>query len=272
MTGFVVYLQFFVTFAGVINFLNKYYSIMKKISLFFVFLMMSVASFTVAAGNDVHGDLNGDGKVSITDVTTLINYLLSGTWPEVTHGYVDLGLPSGTLWATCNIGAYSPEDYGDYIAWGETAPRDYYEWVTYKWCNGSSSSLTKYNFTDSKIELDLEDDAAYVNWGPSWRMPTRDQMDELKSSCSWQWVQYNGVNGQLGTGPNGNKIFLPAAGSRRGTGYELVGSYGRYWSRNLIGRAEPTATGLFLLSATVNTSYYDRCEGLTIRPVRAPQE
>ena len=244
---------------------------MKKISLFFVFLMMSVASFTVAAGNDVHGDLNGDGRVSITDVTALINYLLSGTWPEVTHEYVDLGLPSGTLWATCNIGAYSPEDYGDYIAWGETAPRDYYEWVTYKWCNGTYNSQTKYNIVDGKTELDLEDDAAYVNWGPSWRMPTIDQMDELRSSCTWQWVQYNGVNGRLGTGPNGKKIFLPAAGSRRGTGYELVGSYGRYWSRDTYYISEPYANGLFFLSAAINTTYYDRCEGFTIRPVRASQ-
>ena len=121
------------------------------------------------------GDVDGDGKVGIADVTALIDYLLSGTWGDESsdaHEWVDLGLPSGTLWATTNIGATNPEDYGDYFAWGETEPKDVYDWSTYKWCNGSNTTLTKYctsssygyiGFTDGKTELDAGDDAAYVN-------------------------------------------------------------------------------------------------------------
>ena len=161
-------------------------------------------------------------------MTCLINYLLTGTWPDdpVTppdeHEWVDLGLPSGTLWATCNVGANTPEEYGDYFAWGETTPKDTCEWRTYKWCNGTDSTLTKYcnnsdygynGFVDNKMELDPEDDAAYVNWGPSWRMPTKEQVEELMANCTWEWTLLNGKWGHLGTGPNGNTLFL------RDTGY-----------------------------------------------------
>jgi hypothetical protein len=130
-------------------------------------------------------------------------------------------LPSGTLWATCNIGANSPEEYGDYFAWGETAPKDDYNWSNYKWCNGTLNKLTKYStrssygykgFVDNKTVLDPEDDAAYVNWGSSWRMPTTEQMQELIDNCSSVWTTQNGVNGRLFTGPNGNTMFLPATG------------------------------------------------------------
>ena len=118
-------------------------------------------------------DVDGDGKVSIADVTELIDMILSRATSEE-HEYVDLGLPSGTLWATCNVGASKPEEYGDYYAWGETEPKEVYDWSTYRWCNGGRTSLTKYNtkssygIVDNKTELELEDDAAYVNWGPSW--------------------------------------------------------------------------------------------------------
>ena len=109
------------------------------------------------------------------------------------HEYVDLGLPSGTLWATCNIGANAPEEYDDYFAWGETKPKDYYSEDNYKWYRSDSvsSGYTKYNtdrlrgyngFIDNKTELDLEDDAAYVNWGPSWRTPTTNQQFKLLDS------------------------------------------------------------------------------------------
>lgn len=115
------------------------------------------------------------------------------------HEWVDLGLPSGTLWATCNIGASSPEESGDYFAWGETAPKETYNWETYKWCNDRDNTVTKYCTTDiygtvdNKTELDLEDDAAYVNWGSSWRMPSMEQIKELREYCSWEWTQSNGV-------------------------------------------------------------------------------
>ena len=103
--------------------------------------------------------------------------------------YVDLGLPSGTLWATCNVGAYTPEGRGEYFAWGETETKDSYSWSNYKWCYGTYDSMNKYfsNYgyatVDNKETLDLEDDAAYVNWGEDWRMPTSEEMEELYSNC-----------------------------------------------------------------------------------------
>ena len=133
-----------------------------------------------------------------------------------THAYVDLGL--SVKWATCNIGASSPEEYGDYFAWGETAPKDVYVWSTYKWCNGSQNTLTKYctnkeyGAVDNKITLELEDDAAHVNWGGEWRMPTKEELEELHKKCTWTPTKINGVSGREITGPNGNKLFLPYSG------------------------------------------------------------
>ena len=206
----------------------------------------------------------------------LIDYLLSGFWPWE-HTYVDLGLPSGTLWATCNVGANSPEEYGDYFAWGETAPKDVYNWETYKWCNGSSTSITKYcsnssyGTVDNKTELESEDDAAYVNWGPSWRMPTREQQRELVDNCSWTWTQQNSVNGYLVTGPNGKSIFLPAAGIRSNESLGLVGSYGFYWSRTL----DPGSYCFYAYDLYINSMNVGwgnaRENGLTFRAVRVSE-
>ena len=286
---------------------------MKRISLFFVFLLMSAVSFTVAAGNNVRGDVDGngrvniddvtslinylltgnssfivlenadaypDGRISIDDVTSLINYLLSHAWPEPTHDYVDLGLPSGTLWATCNIGADSPEDYGDYFAWGETEPKEVYSWTNYKWCNGTYNTLTKYchnsgyganGFVDNKKELDPEDDAAYVNWGPSWRMPTVAQLQELLENCTWRWTTRNGVDGQLAKGPNGKTLFLPAANYYYDSSLSEEGSIGVYWSRENGFSTSNVASDLYFVS--VGYVYWDdfisRRDGLPVRPVRA---
>ena len=141
--------------------------------------------------------------------------------------YVDLGLPSGTLWATCNVGANKPEEYGDFFAWGETEPKEVYFDYNYKWVN-----FSKYNSTDGKMELDPEDDAAYVNMGTSWRTPSAEQISELVNNCTWRWTQKNGVNGYLVTGPNRNTMFLPAAGiCVDDNPLEDAGSYGCYWTR-----------------------------------------
>ena len=150
------------------------------------------------------------------------------------HEYVDLGL--SVKWATCNVGASNPEEYGDYFAWGETQPKDYYDWSTYKWCNGSYDTQTKYNTyssygtVDNKTTLELSDDAARAHWGGSWSMPTKAEQDELRNNCSWEWTTQNGVNGYTVTGPNGNSIFLPAAGCRDDSSLNDAGSYGDYWS------------------------------------------
>ena len=124
----------------------------------------------------------------------------SGT--ENGHEYVDLGLTSGTKWATMNVGAKTPQDYGNYYAWGETTTKSTYRESTYKF--GSIAELTKYcndsdrgkdGYTDSKTTLDLEDDAAYVNWGGKWRMPTEAQCEELSDECYWVWTSsYNNSN------------------------------------------------------------------------------
>ena len=231
------------------------------------------------------GDVNQDGVANISDVTSLIDYLLSGSWPDdpVTPpdegDWVDLGLPSGTIWATHNVGASVPEDYGDYFAWGETAPKDNYGWNTYKWCNGSSNTLTKYctnssygynGFVDNKTELDPFDDAACAHY-PGGRMPSQEQIKELVNSCTWQWTQRNGVNGQLVTGPNGNTLFLPAAGYRWSESLHNVGSGGYYWSRTLRWNDAISANGLYFYSWLVHWNYkYLRLNGFTVRAVRVP--
>ena len=161
------------------------------------------------------------------------------TSSENSHEYVDLGL--SVKWATMNVGANSPEDYGDYFAWGETSTKSTYEWSTYKYCNGSYNTLTKYNTSsdygtvDNKTTLELSDDAAQANWGGAWRMPTDAEMTELLEQCTWTWTTQNGVNGYKVTSKsNGNSIFLPAAGYCLGSSLGSAGSNGSsYWSSSL---------------------------------------
>ena len=167
------------------------------------------------------------------------NFVVSG---GSSHEYVDLGLPSGLLWATCNVGAESPEDYGDYFAWGETQPKDTYDWSTYQYCNGSNNTLTKYcndseygynGFTDNLPTLLPEDDAATANWGSDWRMPTSEEWEELLNNTIRTRTTQNGVNGWLFTASNGNSLFLPAAGQLSGSSSYFVGSCSFYWSSSL---------------------------------------
>ncbi|MBO5703680.1 MAG: hypothetical protein J6R91_03785 [Bacteroidaceae bacterium] len=187
---------------------------------------------------------------------------------------VDLGLPSGTLWADRNVGADSPEAYGDYFAWGETEPKDYYAWNTYKWCNGSSKTQTKYcndssyGTVDNKTVLDLADDAAYVNMGSEWRMPTFTELDELWDNCTWTWTTQNGVEGYKVTGPNNNSLFLPAAGYRDYSSLSSAGSYGSYWSSSLDDKSEPAfAYGLFFGSGGYDWDSGSRYYGRAVRAV-----
>ncbi len=236
-----------------------------------------------SAQDYTRGDVNRDGNVNISDVTCLIDYLLNGTWPDepADHEWVDLGLPSGTLWATCNVGANSPEEYGDYFAWGETEPKEYYDWSAYKWCNGRSDMLTKYcsegsygnnGYVDNKSELDPEDDAAYINWGAMWRIPTQEQQDELRNNCTWTRTQRNGVNGQLATGPNGNTLFLPAAGFRRNESLNFADSYGYYWSRSLYLLFPLYACNMYFNPGEVLPYNDYRNLGFTVRAVRVSQD
>lgn len=152
---------------------------------------------------------------------------------------VDLGLSSGTKWAAYNVGAVKPEEYGGYYAWGETEEKTEYSWATYKWCQGTNDTMSKYctnnlfGIVDNKTVLDLEDDAAYVKWGGDWRMPTKAEQEELRLVCNWEKETLNGVDGYRITGPNGNSIFLPSASYRYGTDIYDRGSCGDYWSGSL---------------------------------------
>lgn len=195
---------------------------------------------------------------------------------------VDLGLPSGTLWANMNVGAIKEEGFGYYFAWGETEskPRSDYDWGTYKWCNGSNTTMTKYctrsdygynGFIDNKMELDPEDDAAFVNWGKEWRMPTYEQLKELRDQCSWTWKTINNVKGYLVEGKNGNAIFLPAAGQRSKNGSDNAGLLGCYWLRTLYASGR-SARGLYFDSGDVSMNGYSyRFFGRSVRPVRATE-
>ena len=191
------------------------------------------------------------------------------------HEYVDLGLPSGTLWATTNIGAANPWDYGDYFAWGETTTKSKYDWSTLKYCeDNTGDKFSKYNTqsefgsVDNKSTLERTDDAAAANWGSDWCMPTLDQIQELEGKCKWVWTTDHGVNGYKVTGPNGNSLFLPAAGCRYGTDHGDVGSEGDYWSCLLHEPYPGGACCLLFSSSGVVWTVVSRDGGHTVRPVR----
>jgi hypothetical protein len=183
---------------------------------------------------------------------------------------VDLGLPSGTLWADRNVGADSPEAYGDYFAWGETEPKDYYSWTTYKWGNGTMTKYctrSSYGTVDGKTVLDLEDDAACVNMGIEWRMPTLDEFKELYNNCSWTWTTLNGVKVYKVTGPNNNSIILPAAGYRSSSSLSLANSSRYYWSSSLYEPSPNSAYSFCNQSSAYNWRSEARCYGQSVRAV-----
>ena len=199
------------------------------------------------------------------------------------HNYVDLGLPSGTLWATCNVGATNPWDFGNYFAWGETKPKSTYSWSNYKYANGASDKLTKYcnsssygnkGFTDSRTTLEKTDDAATINWGIDWCMPSQHQFQELYDNCTIEWTtnyQGKGVAGSIfKSKKNGKSIFFPATGWKDKDGkISHIGSYGYYWSSSLKTGTPFDACNLSTNSSVVYANWsHNRCNGLSIRPVR----
>ena len=193
------------------------------------------------------------------------------------YEWVNFDLPSGTLWATCNVGANSPEKYGFYFAWGETEPKSKYDWSTYKWCNGSETTLTKYityssyGTVDNKTVLDLADDAARMNWGGNWRMPTREEFQELSENCTWTWTTQNGVNGYKVTSQsNGSSIFLPAAGYRGGTRLNDAGTIGHFWSSSLDAGELSSAWLECFVSGSYGVPVGYRYYGRSVRPVCRP--
>jgi len=184
---------------------------------------------------------------------------------ESIFGYIDLGLPSGRLWAKCNLGASSPEEYGSYFAWGETTDKTTYSWSTYT--HYKDSVFTKYTSSDGLSTLDATDDAATARLGVNWRMPTKAEFDELLNNCTATFTTSNGINGYLFTGPNGNSIFLPMAGGRDGEGLLSGGKSGFYWLSSLYSDDTDYAWGFLIDSESRYATSYYRMYGQTIRPV-----
>lgn len=200
--------------------------------------------------------------------------------------YVDLGLPSGTLWATFNVGATMPEEAGYYFAWGETQNKNNFGWNNYKYCvDGDTAKLTKYcnmpiygnnGFVDNLVTLASSDDAATIQWGSDWCTPTYTQWRELNALCHHEWTVLNLVNGRRFTGPNGNSIFLPAVGLQDTSDTTNTGSFGDYWTSSLSTSIQPltvqtpkTAFGYRFVGMHTSVESFERCCGLSIRPVRS---
>ena len=228
-----------------------------------------------------------DGGKTAKCVVTVKDMKING------HEYVEMG--DGLKWATMNVGASKPEEYGDYFAWGETAAKADYSWATYKWMQSGQSNwkyITKYTFADGqkegiwyngdtfvgdgKTSLEYADDAARQIWKGTWRIPTDAEWTALRDEANFKWTwtdDYNGsgIAGQIVTsnveGYVGNTIFLPAAGGRDGTSLLLAGSDGYYWSSSLLEGSSDPARGVYFGSGGVFRRSYYRYFGFSLRPV-----
>lgn len=197
---------------------------------------------------------------------------------NTTVEWVDLGLPSGLLWAKCNLGANAPEDYGNYYAWGETQPKEVYNWSSYRYCTvngeGDLQTLTKYNTSsdygtpDNLTVLQSMDDAATQLLGNGARTPTKEEWEELINNTTVEWTTKNGVNGMKFTAANGNTIFLPEAGCRNGSEPFGVDNYGYYWSSSLHTNHSNHAWYFYFNTGYQYMGSVFRTVGFTVRAVR----
>ena len=260
--------------------------------LFLTLTTITVVIFTHAQVQDIMVIEKNNGttvEYGVDDIRQVTFKQIDNLCPDGNHPHmIDLGLPSGTLWSCCNVGASRSEQYGLYFAWGETqgytsdtSDGRSFEWASYKWCNGSYDTMTKYcindeygynGFTDGLAELLPEDDAATANWGSDWRMPSYEQCRELINSnyTTTERTTLNGVNGRKITSKsNGNSIFLPAAGIRQVTRFGNAGTCGNYWSRSLATDYSYDGRILYFLSGPVITQNGSRYYGRSVRPVCA---
>lgn len=222
------------------------------------------------------GDMNRDGQINVSDVTSLVSVILGNS--EKTYitaadfgigddyESVDLSLPSGTLWATCNVGATTPEGHGNLFAWGETTSKTNYLWNTYFDTTDGGTSFTTYNIDGGLTQLQPLHDAASTLWGSSWCTPTKAQWDELMSECTWVSTTENSVTGYKVTGPNNNTLFLPAAGYSIGANTYDNG-YGCYWSSTL-GTSTSAKTYILEFKTSYTVKEDNRYYGNSVRPVR----
>ena len=199
----------------------------------------------------------------------LLPFLLPVT-ATAAHNYVNLGLPSGTLWADCNVGASAPEGYGNYYAWGETAPKTSYSWSNYKYCSGSQSTTQDIGTHIAGTSYD----AATKNWGSDWVMPTLDQANELLSKCTVSLATVNNVKGLRFKGPNGNTIFFPMAGYKYDSKYSAEGTQCYIWTdtKDIVTNVAYKSMAIYLerssSSAKANTTAAPRRSGVIVRAVK----
>ena len=247
-------------------------------------------SFTLSSENvkDLGKITMRAGKGDLDPAITAVEAKIVDYFPE--NVYVDLGL--SVKWAICNVGADKPEDYGDYYAWGELAPKESYTWENYRFRTSGDDEgtvkLSKYTslyytsmldednrffIADDKTQLDLEDDVAHVKWGGDWRLPTNEEMNELIDSCTWTWTTLNGVNGCLVTsnrpGYTDRSIFLPATGKYGfETSNKSAGTWGHYWSNSVNKDQSSYNAGVLAIGsgyAAVKITF--RAHGQSVRPV-----
>jgi len=234
---------------------------MKKL---FMIAAVALLTFGMASCNKDDDNTNTNTPTNPTNPTT-------GEW-------VDLGLPSGLLWAKCNLGATTPEGYGNYYAWGETSTKETYNWSTYRYATvdaeGNLQTLTKYNTSetygtiDNKTTLEASDDAATAVLGSGARIPTYDDWVELINNTTGEWTTQNGVNGWKFTAANGSSLFLPAAGFRDGSELTGAGSGSLYWSSSLCTDYPGLARIFYFYSDGSDMGNDYRRYGCSVRAVR----
>ena len=255
------------------NSISNTSSIKRIASTILAFLLFALSS---NAQIGLQSDLNHDKKVNVSDVSLLLSLIMNhvtdaaveaGLCPNAMHPHlIDLGLPSGTKWACCNVGADYPFQYGDYYSWGEMATKiDYYNHNSLFYNSGDDSWLS---LGDDIAQTNW--DVAYLKWGTDYRMPSHAQIQELVENCTSTWTTFNKVNGRLFTAQNGNKVFLPAAGHRWNDYFYDAGSGGYYWSSTQDPSNSSSAYGLVFYSGSANYNrIYGRFYGRSVRPVSA---
>ncbi|MBR6179944.1 MAG: dockerin type I repeat-containing protein [Prevotella sp.] len=233
-----------------------------------------------------NADINGDSFISVSDVTALVNLILNNgpkaylECPDDDHPHmIDLGLPSGTKWACCNVGATAPEGYGEYFAWGETSQKDEFIETNYLYASGTDEDGDGW-YDDYHADTGLwgvwqllgdisgtQYDVAHVKWGGAWAMPSLDQLNELIENCTYEWTAVNGINGGQFTGQNRGKLFIPAAGYRWGEYLYYDGSYCLCWLSTQSPMYSSGAHSIYFGPNFTRNEYLYRGNGNTVRPV-----